>query len=349
MIKSPEIKVNYKVQYIVFQLVGWGFLVGVITLFNIRQDGFSADLMLFLTSVYILNLLVSHFYRLFANKNLWLQDKLNVLWFKIGLSSVILGVIFSLIINSSNWLVFDSSPTLISVNDWLFGTFIYFLWNLLYFGYLLFYKARLIEFKNIQLQALNAETELKNLRSQLNPHFMFNAMNSIRALIDENPEQSKLAVTQLSNVLRNSLIHSKKEMVTLKEEMTIVSDYLSLEKIRYEERLSVIKSIDKDTQSFLVPPLLIQTLVENAIKHGVSKFKKGGELEIVSKIEKDYHVIEILNPGVLKNNTKSTTHIGIENTRKRLELLYGKNAHFELSQLADRVRSKIGLPLNKII
>ncbi len=96
-----------------------------------------------------------------------------------------------------------------SWNSYIIGVIIYFLWGVLYSSYLLFYRANIIEMKNIRMQSLNTEIELSNLRSQLNPHFMFNAMNSIKALIDENPKKSKEAVTQLSNVLRNSLVYRK--------------------------------------------------------------------------------------------------------------------------------------------
>ena len=345
MAKPPEIKVNYKIQYFLFQLIGWGFLVALIAVFNVKQEGFSVDLFLFLTSVFFFNLSISHLYRLFVNSRGWLHAKLNVLLFRIGVSSTVLGVVFSVIINTSNGIVFETSPRLLSLNDWLFGSFIYFIWNLLYFGYLLFYKARIIEFKNIQLQALNAQTELKNLRSQLNPHFMFNAMNSIRALIDENPSKSKTAVTQLSNVLRNSLIHTKKELVSLKEEMTIVSDYLSLEKIRYEERLRVRTEISNEALSAEIPPLLIQTLVENAIKHGISKLKEGGDLYLSAKLVDGFLEVVVTNPGILQLSKESTTQIGMENTQKRLELLYGKSAVFSLTSSQKKVIARISIPL----
>ena len=349
MAKSTEIKVNFRTQYFIFQLIGWGFFVALIALFNIKQEGFSYELILFLLNVFVLNIVTSHLYRLFINQRGWLQVKLNILWFRIGLSSVFLGLIFSFIINTSNVLVFDTPLHLLSPNDWLFGTFVYFIWNLLYFGYLLFYKARIIEFKNIQLQALNAETELKNLRSQLNPHFMFNAMNSIRALIDEDPSKSKKAITELSNVLRNSLVHTKKELVSLKQEMTMVSDYLSLEKIRYEERLQVKLEISEESLFCQIPPLLIQTLVENAIKHGISKFKKGGELHISARLEGELLNIKISNPGSLFSQSESGTQIGIENTQKRLELLYGKMASFTLGSNQNGVVANISIPLKTIL
>src|SRR5690606_38237133 len=125
-------------------------------------------------------------------------------------------------------------------------------------------------------QAVKNEIELNRLISQLNPHFVFNSMNSIRALIDEDPKLAKQAVTELSNVLRNFLLMGKKTMVAFSEELKMVKDYLSLEKIRFEEKLQIIIKVDDDCMNFLVPPLMIQTLVENGIKHGTSKLPEGG-------------------------------------------------------------------------
>ena len=119
------------------------------------------------------------------------------------------------------------------------------------------------------------EIELNNLKSQLNPHFIFNALNSIRALVDENPSKSKQAINQLSNILRNSLASDKKGLTKFEDELKIVKDYLGLESIRFEERLKTEFDIHPDSQKFLVPPLMIQTLVENGIKHGISKLTAG--------------------------------------------------------------------------
>ena len=124
------------------------------------------------------------------------------------------------------------------------------------------------------------EIELNNLKSQLNPHFIFNALNSIRALVDENPSKSKQAINQLSNILRNSLASDKKGLTKFEDEIKIVKDYLGLESIRFEERLKTEFEIHPESQKFLVPPLMIQTLVENGIKHGISKLTPGGVIQL---------------------------------------------------------------------
>ena len=123
----------------------------------------------------------------------------------------------------------------------------------------------------IRLESLVKELELKTIKSHINPHFIFNALNSIRALVDENPERARTAITELSNILRSSMQAEKIEMAPLERELNIVKDYLELEHIRFEDRLMVEYDIDEDTLDQEIPPMMLQTLVENAIKHGISK------------------------------------------------------------------------------
>ena len=139
---------------------------------------------------------------------------------------------------------------------------------------------------------------------------------------------------------------ANKKKVTLQEELSIVRDYLALEKIRYEERLLVNENIAPETLSCLVPPLLIQTLVENGIKHGVSQFIKGGKVTLESSIAENKTRIVIKNTGKLNQTNNSETHIGIENTNQRLNLLYGNKSSFDLYQEGECVVAEIQLPIN---
>jgi two-component system LytT family sensor kinase len=177
------------------------------------------------------------------------------------------------------------------------------------------------------------EIELSNLKSQLNPHFIFNALNSIRALVDENPTKSKQAINQLSSILRNSLMTEKRGLTSFDEELKIVKDYLGLESIRFEERLKTEFDIDPESNQFLVPPLMIQTLVENGIKHGVSKLTEGGLIQMKTKVDQDFLKIYIRNSGQFRENgtVAKTGGLGLENTRQRLKLIYGNEASFRIS------------------
>ncbi len=205
---------------------------------------------------------------------------------------------------------------------------IFFIWAVLYFVYNYFERYN----KSLKLAASVKEIELSNLKSQLNPHFIFNALNSIRALIDENPEKSKQAVNQLSNILRSSLATGKKGLTRFEDELKIVKDYIGLEQIRFEERLKAAFEIDDESLDFLVPPLMVQTLVENGIKHGVSKLTKGGSIQLTTTVVNDRLKIQVRNSGVYMNGErrKNASGLGLDNTTQRLKLIYGDEATFKI-------------------
>ncbi len=204
---------------------------------------------------------------------------------------------------------------------------LYFVWSLVYLSFLYIERFN----KALQHQAIAKEVELSNLKSQLNPHFIFNALNSIRALVDEDPFKSKSAITQLSNILRNSLRTDSNKLIPFEEEMATVQDYLSLESIRYEERLNTSFDIDSESNRFQIPPLMIQTLVENGIKHGIAHLKEGGNISIHSEVKENKLRIQIRNSGQYKNGIKLDIGYGLLNTKKRLNLIYGPESYFRIS------------------
>jgi hypothetical protein len=221
------------------------------------------------------------------------------------------------------------------------------IWTLFYYASHYFERKSEVEVDKIRLESSVKETESKVLRAQMNPHFMFNALNSIRALILEDPDKAQKAVTQLSNILRSSLLADRRRTVSLSEEMRTVDDYLALEKIRYEERLQIRKNIYPETLTVQVPPMLLQTLVENAIKHGVSKPVKGGFVSIESKVAGKNLLIIISNTGTLE--TTDSGGFGLENTAHRLELLFGPESKFRIFQASkDVVTAEIIIPIPQI-
>ncbi len=218
---------------------------------------------------------------------------------------------------------------------------VYFLWVLIYFMFHYFESYR----KSLQYEATMNEIELNNLKSQLNPHFIFNALNSIRALVDENPVKSKDAITQLSNILRNSLALDKKRLVDFNDEIRTVKDYLALETIRFEERLKTDLQIHPSSEMYKVPPMMIQTLVENGIKHGVSNLKKGGKIELSTDVADSMFIIRIRNSGRYLNGKTKTMGYGLDNTRKRLKLIYGDSATFYIdNEDKNTVLTEIRIP-----
>jgi LytS/YehU family sensor histidine kinase len=173
-------------------------------------------------------------------------------------------------------------------------------------------------------------------------------LNSIRALVDENPTKSKEAINQLSSILRNSLVTEKRGLTSFDEELKLVRDYLGLESIRFEERLKTEFDVDPESRDFLVPPLMIQTLVENGIKHGISQLTEGGVVQIKTKVDGDHLKIHIRNSGrfIINGRKKDGTGgMGLENTRQRLRLIYGDEASFRiLSENDNFVLTEIIIP-----
>ena len=190
-----------------------------------------------------------------------------------------------------------------------------------------------------------AETEMTALRAQMNPHFIFNALNSIRALVDENPERARKAITELSNILRSSMQAEKMETVPLQQELDIVRDYLALEHMRFEERLQIDLQIAEDTLLQPVPPMMLQTLVENAIKHGISVFPGNGMIRIEAFRIDDNLKIIVSNTGKLSSE-KPLTGVGFKNSIQRLELLYGQKGKIFITEVHDLVVVDITIPLN---
>lgn len=218
------------------------------------------------------------------------------------------------------------------------------IWNLIYFMYHYVSKSRKQQLDTLQLEALVKELELQTIKAHINPHFIFNALNSIRALIDENPDRARTAVTELSNILRSSLKAEKGETVSFFDELKIVKDYLALENMRFEDRLKVEFDIDDETLDQQVPPMMLQTLVENAIKHGISKQINGGVVKVISDFEDDYHVLAVQNTGHLNGNANKTG-FGLSSTQDRLQLLYGEKAKFRIRQLNPfLVEAKVLIP-----
>jgi LytS/YehU family sensor histidine kinase len=196
--------------------------------------------------------------------------------------------------------------------------------------------------KEVRLQLSLREAELRALEAQLNPHFLFNCLNSIRALVVENPPLAQDMLTRLANILRYNLHRDPNHTVPLSSEVEVVADYLALEGVRFEDRLRVEFAIDAEAGAVPVPPMLLQTLVENALKHGIAKLPAGGDLAIRAALQPGEMRIEVENSGRLSEGLPG---IGLANTRDRLRILYGERASLQLvNRGADRVLAIALLP-----
>ncbi|MES1194597.1 MAG: histidine kinase, partial [Opitutus sp.] len=223
-----------------------------------------------------------------------------------------------------------------------------------YFFYHIFERLNRLQVEQLQLATSVKEAELRALKSQVNPHFLFNSLNSLRALIDEDAPRAREAVTRLANMLRYSLQSGQQETVPFDEEIRIVEDYLALEQIRHESRLRVRWEVAAETRLLNVPPMLLQTLVENAVKYGISTRREGGELVISARLEGAALNIRVSNPGDLAAPTSvaaaragSSTGVGLRNASERLKLLFGDRASLALlSEPAGCVTADVLIPLN---
>jgi Histidine kinase len=211
----------------------------------------------------------------------------------------------------------------------------YTIWTFAFTAYR--YSENLIEARveKYRFEGQLKEAELVNLRSQLNPHFLFNSLNSIHSMTLMKRDEASDAVLLLADLMRYTLNYEKKTLVTVEEEVEIVEKYLKLEKIRFGKKLNYSFDIQPDTLDKKIPPIVIQTLAENAIKHAISRSIEGGRVEIKSFLENDNLIIEVINSGQLLEGGPSVFEakkagIGIENTRRRLAMLYGDKAIFDL-------------------
>lgn len=229
--------------------------------------------------------------------------------------------------------------------DIIFTFILIALWLLLYMVWHFVEKNRNDQVDKLTLEKTVKELEVKTIKSHINPHFIFNSLNSIRALVDENPQRARKAITELSNILRSSLQAEKLETVPLKKELDLVKDYLELEQMRFEERLKVEFKIDEDTLEQPVPPMMLQTLVENAIKHGISKSITGGSIKVCSDFVGDNHELVVQNSGQIIGEI-SDEGFGIKSTQDRLRFLYHGKAKFQIKNVnGDMVESKIIMPV----
>jgi len=290
---------------------------------------------------------VTHAFRLFILHRQWLQLRLDRLIWRMLLGVVASSVLITAIVDAYKYAFHLMTP---QEKSFEFGRFfsvfiIILIWSLIYILWHYVEKERKYQFDRLRLESMVKELQLKTIKSQLNPHFIFNALNSIRALIEENPARAREAVTELSNILRNSMQAEKAETVSLENEVAMVRDYLALEMIRFEERLEVNLQIDPATLSLPVPPLMLQTLVENAVKHGISRAVQGGRIEIVSHRVQRFHEIIVRNTGKLAGSGLEPG-FGLRSTCQRLEILFGQEASFDIRDAGDRlVEARVRIPL----
>jgi LytS/YehU family sensor histidine kinase len=207
-----------------------------------------------------------------------------------------------------------------------------------------------------ELRHLNTQMELAALRSQLNPHFLFNALNAINALVGVQPEKARTVLETLAELLRYSLESDKRDFVSLREELDFVQKYLSIEQERFGKRLQISIDIDETLGEARVPPILIQPLVENAVKHGISPKAVGGTVSVTVRSDASANAdgkrlwVEVSDDGVGMKTNKLSNHapsigIGLANTDARLRKLYGEESKLNVESTENGVTVSFSMPL----
>lgn len=236
------------------------------------------------------------------------------------------------------------SPTLFMM--YLFNTaIILMLWCLMFLWRFETMRRRHAEREHWQNEIRLREAELQFLRSQINSHFLFNALNNIRSLILEDPHAARQGLSDLATMLRGILHSEAASTVSLREEVELVKGYLALEALQFEQRMSFDIAIDPRVQDARIPPLLLQTLVENAIKHGIARRACGGAVRVsAAPLGTGQWRLEVENPPAELPPRHDGNGIGLRNARERLKAAFGDGASLDLV-IGDQVRATADLPL----
>jgi len=338
MNKPPSITLYWKCQ-----LIGWSLasLYWGVTGFIGGRFDFLLGLLQFITDV-TLYIALTHLYRNFSIKHQWQNSTLNQLVKRVIPAVVVMGLAYMLITVVKVylfrcWFISGYAEPFLSfwkangLSIFIAGIRLMSIWILAYQLY--HYAQREINTnkENARLAITSKDAQLNNLSAQLNPHFLFNSLNTIKALIIEHPGSARRAVDLLSDLLRSGLYKTDTMLTTVKEELDLVRDYLELEKLRMEERLRQSIEIDNVAGEKLIPRLSLQTLVENAVKHGIARQKEGGLIEIKISAYHEWIKITVCNPGQL-DSMQVRDGIGLKNLKERLYLQYKGKAEFEINE-----------------
>jgi sensor histidine kinase YesM len=289
---------------------------------------------------------------------LWLAERfpfskkqwIRPLWTHLGFSLLVAlchkgihGIILTLYRVAFEGATFSwSSPYNIMLSYFDYGIQLYWIILLLHHAYAYYARSQQNELKSIQLGKMLVESQLQALKMQLQPHFLFNSLNAIYMLIEKDPKLARSTLRKLSELLRRTLERVGAQEVRLKEELEFLALYLEIEQIRFGERLKVTISVPAALEDARVPNMILQPLVENAVKHGISKIRGEAILEISASQEDGTLELRVFNNGFGIEAEEADSEdtgdparqgIGLANTRARLERLYGPRQSFKLTEL----------------
>jgi sensor histidine kinase YesM len=298
----------------------------------------------------LVGFLLSHQWRAYLKKKGWFVRKEAFPITKIFFGLLLISTIQFGVVILADWLFRKGDIFNGSEPWWFLTSLLIFLWFVVFLVWTLCYaiahsqrKLVQFEFEKLQLELNVKDAELRALQAQVNPHFFFNSLNTIRALVFQDQQAAANAIGQLAGMMRHSLTAGQAQTVKLADEIKAVEAYLSMEKLRFEERLQFSLQIDKSLENLALPPMILQTLVENAIKHGVEVSMTPCEIQLLARRIPSGVEIIVANQGKLSTSSEST-QLGLQNARKRLSLLFGDQASCELIEEDDRVKARIFLP-----
>jgi LytS/YehU family sensor histidine kinase len=319
--------------YWLCQICGWGAYsaVGISSL--VLEHGWTRDVWGYLF-FFLYNIALTHLLRSIIRRRNWTSLPLPRVLVRLAAASIVIGAIQTALV------VGVYTALMGSIGVWSDKSSIAFLfmgvtvattiWNVLYLAITTMRHSREARRHQMHMKLALSDAELRALEAQLNPHFLFNCLNSIRGMIVEDAGQAQDMVTKLANILRYSLQRNRSHTVPLETEVKAVSDYLALESIRFEDRLHIHLQLADEARKIEIPSMLLQTLVENAIKHGVERVPESADLSIRAVLEGALLRIEVENSGSLQTPPPQSTQIGLANARERLRILYAERASLNL-------------------
>jgi LytS/YehU family sensor histidine kinase len=256
-----------------------------------------------------------------------------------------------------NWiLLIDSlkltSPVLPLYEFWLAGIIgylilIFLLVAAMHYVIITFEQSQEAERHTLELQVLAQDAELRALRAQIDPHFLFNSLNSISALTASDPAKARSMTIMLGNFFRKSLDLSAKKYILLDEELNLISEFLTIEQVRFGARLRIEQEVEEECRKIPIPPLLLQPLVENAVRHGIAHLLDGGAVRVLCASTGQQLVVQIENPVDPDRPKHKGTGLGLKNVRSRLDTIYGNNARVDVEETNEYFRVKISFPIHR--
>ena len=328
--------------YWIFQLAGWGSL----PLMSYMAGAWHVKgLMWVMLWGAVCGVLITDVWHRVIKRRV--RSRQRTSWKMVAVAVLVLGTIHTFI-QYLGYVVFQP-PSMAKGFGWVPAALmswwaIYLVWNIFYMAVISLRRANRAEAESLRLEVAAKDAELRALQAQVNPHFFFNSMNSVRALIYEDAEAAAMMIDRLASVMRYALQSGHHETVPLAAEIEAVQAYLAIEKIRFEERMRVSVEIGIGLDQVRIPPMALQTLVENAVKYGVETSPTGSEIRIrAQRLDDGTVLIEIANLGAIVPFANSTK-VGLTNTRKRLALALGENAQLDLSENSGWVRATLTLP-----